>query len=391
MLPTKHHHLCTDNMLPPEVWLNVCSYLDTPSLRSVSLTSWMLHQCASTRLWNTPTRPLHTVRHVIPQGWTCSEPRNVTNSPPPTPEPLNPLFSDYDKRAVGLMGVLRDSKAALLCRHYLRRLLVVYNSSDPWCSLDSEFGSVVMANESFSNLRDVTICVFGNGSSSDENLERLKEGFFSWCKRDTQRRVHMTCKNGTFLTGDIHKSVYLALHSLQVGRVGSTSLDQLLVNSSNLTYLSVCSSEPSEHMICLKHMTGLEYLDMDCALYSRVTSLPDGLKTLKITGLKELPTHLLKLVRNVHRLYIELDVGGSDSFCVTTLDTEFDFIIDSVRELHLVGGVSDVVVLKVLELTPKARVLVVRDAQQLSDQTSFESLHCKKNLEMISWSTQEES
>ena len=383
-------------MLPPEVWLNICSYLDTHSLNAVSLTSWMLHQCASTRLWNSPTRPLHTVRHVIPPGWTATEPTSEIidpNSPPPTPEPHNPLFSDYDGRSVGLLSTLkRIPDTELFCRHYIRRLLLVYNSSDPWCTLDSEFGHALLTNRNFQSLKDLTICIFGNGSSTDQNLKKLQEAFFQWCYRGESRSVHITCKNSIFLSGDdIDKSVYLALHSVQLARICPEGLNQLLSNSSNLRYLSVCSSATSSHKICLRHMIGLEYLDMDSPLYSRVVGIPDGLKTLKITGLNEVPTELLKLVKNVHRLYLEIEVLETEGFCQTSLETEFDFAMESVRELHIVGGVSDLVVLKLLELTPQARVLVVRDAQRLSNQACFESLHCKQNLEMISWSTQDES
>ncbi|KAG5363032.1 hypothetical protein CJU89_2175 [Yarrowia sp. B02] len=383
-------------MLPPEVWLNVCSYLDTNSLHAVSLSSWMLHQCASTHLWNSPTRPLHTVRHAIPLGWTATESSAEIidpNSPPPTPEPLNPLFADYDGRSVGLLATLeRSPDAELFCRHYVRRLLLVYNSSDPWCTLDSEFGHTMLTNNNFQNLRDLTICIFGNGSSTDPHLDKLKEGFFQWCSRGEGRNVHITCKNSTFLSGEsIDKSVYLALHSVQLARICTEGLNQLLENSTNLKYLSVCSSPESTLKVCLRHMSGLEYLDMDSPLYSRVVAIPVGLKTLKITGLNEVPADLLRLVENVHRLYLEIEVLETERFCQTVLETEFDFTMESVRELHIVGGVTDLVVLKLLELTPQARVLVVRDAQRLSNQACFESLHCKKNLEMISWSTQDES
>lgn len=356
----------------------------------------MLHQCASTRLWNSPTRPLHAVRHVIPAGWAATETTTEVidpNSPPPTPEPTNPLFSDYDRRSVGLLNTLNKTPdIELYCRHFVRRLLLVYNSSDPWCTLDSEFGHAMLTNTNFQTLKDLTICIFGNGSSTDHHLVKLQDAFFQWCYREEGRNVHITCKNSTFLSGEsIDKSVYLALHSVQLARISNEGLNQLLMNSSNLKYLSVCSSSISSLKICLRHMTGLEYLDMDLPLFSRIVGIPVGLKTLKITGIDELPTRLLKLVENVHRLYLEIEGLETEGFCQTSLETEFDFVMESVRELHIVGGVSDLVVLKLLDITPQARVLVVRDAQPLSDQACFESLHCKKNLEMISWSTQEES
>lgn len=301
-------------------------------------------------------------------------------------------FAEYDARCVAILKLLKEQPyRPLFSRHYMSELLLVYISSDQWRCLDVSFACAMLSEGHFESLRMLTVVVRGEGKK-DKESEMLGRMLVRWCHRQGVS-LNITAKNSDILDVFVdHPVACRTLSSLQVSHVTAPTLDYLLNHCSRLKSLSVSGSWQCKSRVSLIHMAGLEYLDMDTNMYERIApmGLPLALRTLKLTGLALMPLDVVCMLspsQSLHRLYLEVDLAESANFCLTTLETETIVRVPSVKELHVVGNVSDTTVLKLLKLTPSASVLVVRDARHMPDSLSLATLNCQSKLEMISWST----